>query len=335
MNHQDTQWINTARAVAVVAVIFLHITVPLVNQFDGASASWWAANIINGSARFCVPVFLMISGVLLLGKDYALTTFLKKRVVRVVLPFLLWSVIYFLFKSDLTQDLKSILLQFIKAMKSGVEFHLWYVYMILGVYLFVPIINRWTRTAPKKEIYYFLSIWLLITFIGLPGFNKLFTRIDFRYFSGFIGYLVLGYGLTKANISENKRLFLLLLLAGNILTIVLSYFISASQGKFDGMFYHYLTPNVILSSVGLFLWIKNTTIHHPLVAKGIAVISKYSYGIYLSHIFSLGLMSQLGLTINIENTIFYVVTNSIICLLLSLLITFLISKIPYGKYVSG
>lgn len=333
-NKEQFQWIDTLRAIGAISVILLHSTVSLVNKFD-LSTDWWIAHILNSITRFAVPIFLMISGVLLLGRNYTIKEFLTKRLVRVLLPFLLWSIVYFVWKNNFSGEILSYGIAFFKQMKVGLEYHLWYVYMILGVYLFIPIINTWVKNATKNEILYYLIIWFAVILIGLPIVNKLYSRIDLRYFTGFLGYIILGYFLYRFAKNYSKIGLAIIFLGSTLATIFLSYYYSLHQGAFAGLFYDYLSPNVIIAASSLFLLFKGSVIKSPLLSKIINISSKYSYGIYLSHVFVFYLMGRLHLSIDFGNLFLNLISQTIICFALSLLITFAISKLPFGKYISG
>jgi len=91
----NIDWINSARIVALYAVIILHCTSLLLMQFGKVSmADWLTADALNALVRWAVPVFVMITGALLLHREYEIGDFLKKRLVRVVVPFLFWSLVY-------------------------------------------------------------------------------------------------------------------------------------------------------------------------------------------------------------------------------------------------
>ena len=111
--------------------------------------------IFNSLATVCVPLFVMISGYLLLPmkKDYS--TFLKKRFTRILFPYVAFNIfynIYFYIRGFF--ELKAMLLNISKMFINFSIGHLWYIYMIIGVYLYVPIITPWIKTAEKKHFYY-------------------------------------------------------------------------------------------------------------------------------------------------------------------------------------
>lgn len=329
-------WLNALRCVATFSVILLHLSVPVVNNFNKIlPESWLTGNIINGINRFCVPVFLMISGVLLLGKNYSLETFLTKRITRIVLPFIFWSIIYFLIKINPFDTIEVNIMIFLKGIKQGMEYHLWYIYMIIGLYLFLPIINGWVKNASEHEVIYFLLIWMIVLLLNLPFFNKFFTRIDFRYFSGFIGYAVLGYFLNNYIKFRNRSFFAGIFIFGAIITITLTYFLSIRDNKLNSIFYQYLSPNVILSSCGLFLFFKNISFKNKILINVINFISTYSFGVYLSHVFVIWGFSKLGINVSYSYPLISILGLGFLCLTISLFITFTLSKIPLGKYISG
>ena len=87
------------RVTATLAVILLHAAGDLLYSFDKndlLNSYWWTGNVIDSCVRWCVPVFVMLSGSLLLNpnKEEAIGEFLKKRMMRVLVPFVFWSVIY-------------------------------------------------------------------------------------------------------------------------------------------------------------------------------------------------------------------------------------------------
>ena len=195
---QNTDWINNLRLIALYAVIILHCTSLLLMQKGKVSnADWLVADFLNALVRFAVPVFVMITGALLLPREYELGSFLKKRLTRVVIPFIFWSLIYIwyswyneelVFTNNLWVDVKLVL----HNLRNGSSYHLWYVYMLIGLYFFIPIIGKFVRQASEKEILYFLLVWFVVMMLNQPYLSRFNPSIDMHYFVGYAGYLVLG-----------------------------------------------------------------------------------------------------------------------------------------------
>lgn len=92
-------YIDYLRAAATIAVIFIHSTAVWygrIREID--QISWWIANILNAASRFAVPVFVMISGAVLLGNSMTVGDFYRKRAFRLVPPIIFWSIFYLLFQ---------------------------------------------------------------------------------------------------------------------------------------------------------------------------------------------------------------------------------------------
>ena len=89
-------WLDNARIAAILAVVILHSAVSGVVDTDLGSGYWWAGNLYSAFSRWCVPVFVMISGALLLSpaRQESLGTFYRKRMSRVLWPFLFWSAFF-------------------------------------------------------------------------------------------------------------------------------------------------------------------------------------------------------------------------------------------------
>lgn len=339
---KEILWADNLRAFATFSVILLHVSASSLNQYGHISDNiWWVGNIYNSTVRFCVPIFLMLSGALIFSKTYELSNFFKKRFSRIIFPFIFWSLLY-IFNDLLIQFLNGdnmyvnevTSIVFLK-LKNGASFHLWYIYMLIGLYLIFPIFQKWINNSSNKEIIYYLFIWLLVMILGLPIINKLKPDIDFRYFSGFIGYPILGYFLAVKLDYKKKLIPFLLFVSGVLITIYGTYIITKLKGQFYDGLYGFLSPNVIIASIGFFLLIKNSTIENNLINNAIRLVSRYSYGIYLSHIIVLFYLSKIGINWIFVNPIFGIPMTTFLCLILSLFLTLFLNKIPLGKYISG
>lgn len=340
-------WAENLRVIATVSVIFLHVSAITVMQYGKVSnLEWWAANVYDSSVRFCVPIFVMLTGALILPKDYELGAFLKNRLIRIVLPFIFWSFVYIVYKLCLEAlwgekpSLLGLLNEALVLIQHGVSFHFWYIYMILEIYLFVPVIGKWVRNCNEKEIIYFLLIWLFTLVFFKPGVLDFVPKIDLKYFTGYLGYLVLGYYLAFKQFkspSAVKLVSKLLVVIGVVITIVGTFLISFYNARFVDVFYLYLSPNVLLASVGVFLFFVNG--NKNLNSKRITiirdVINRFSFGIYLIHVLVLDLLDIFGINNNLISPVLGIPLITIFCLMLSVGIIFIVNKLPYGKYISG
>lgn len=344
MNDLQYNSLDTLRAIATISVVFLHVSAHYLSKFGTIPVQdWFIANIIDGGTRFSVPIFFMISGALLLSKDYTLENFLKKRFYRILPPFLFWSVLYIIHKLwKLTNQ--GVAVDLIYALKfagtqllNGSMYHLWFVYVILGLYLFVPIIRKWIKVASQKEILFFLVIWVISMLFQYTFFKSYKPHIDLRYFSGYLGYMVLGYYLLKTkNNYLNKRFFAIgLIVIGHLITILGTYFLTVKTSSFNNTFYVYLTLNVFFSATGVFLFFKNFSVKNTFILRIIAFISKHSYGIYLIHILILVLMSNMGLNMKVAPPIINIPLSAIVCLLISSIIISLLKKSKVGRIIAG
>lgn len=338
-------WYDTLRAIATVGVIGIHVS----SDYQPASGTitgydFWAGNVFDSLSRFSVPVFVMLSGALMLGREYPLGEFLKKRLTRLVLPFLFWSSIYTI-KSfwDIVDEEGSlsfhrIAYEFFVQFRDGSSLHLWYVYMIVGVYLFIPIIGKWIRHSTRKEQLYFLGIWFLTILLNQPIFEKFKPAIELSYFSGFLGYLVWGYFLNQLAFKSSRMQNLIalgLLLLGLLTTILGTYFVLSSTKSYSSVFYEPLSPNILLYATGLFLLFKDKELKFGFCVKIRDFVSRYSYGVFLAHVLVFFKLLDFGLGWNFINPLLGIPVTIILTLIITSAIVFVVNKLPGGKYISG
>lgn len=280
-------WIDCARWIAMFLVVVCHACDPFNCSTESASNPdflRWGA-IWGSMLRPSVPLFVMITGALLLPvRENTLGGFYKKRIPRVLIPFLIWSAIYTLFPwfaslvCSTPESAKELVLTFFpysSFMNGGngpettlsaalgtlatVPFsfnyfsvHLWYVYMLLGLYLYLPVFSAWVEKVSTQTKWAFLGIWgvtLVIPYADvfltphLPfGEGYLFGTCSwnafgtFYAFAGFNGYLLLGHVLAEASpkLSVKKALAIgvPMLLAGTFLTFV-AFFWVRLMGSLD------------------------------------------------------------------------------------------------------
>lgn len=337
-------WIEILRTIATVSVILLHVSSPLLYMHaKSLNSYWWTGNVFNSAVRYCVPVFVMITGTLLLPQVIDLKLYFSKRISKILLPFLFWSLVYIgcdlLLISDHGKDFSvyDIISFSFSHFLHGASYHLWYIYMLIGLYLVIPFFSWWIRNSSEKQILCFLGLWIAI--IAAWRFGN-FANNTLFYFGQFTGYLVLGYYISvkdfKIDLHVSNRIAFFLYLAGTAITIFGTYLVTEKAGRFRNIFYDYRSLSVVASATGIFILAKNNafTVHRHLAGL-VELIGKLSYGIYLVHVLILYFLEKIGINALFIHPLIGIPFTTILCLFLSALLPLLIQKIPYGRYISG
>nr|ELK6490773.1 acyltransferase family protein [Enterobacter bugandensis] len=324
---------DLVRCVAITMVVLLHMS---ANSFYSQGENWGYSLLFDSLSRSCVPLFFMLSGSLLLTKNENAFSFYKKRLTKVAIPLLFWSYVYLLYikfyigKTD--QSLSPAVI-----INGPVYYHLWFMYSIISVYIFVPILRFYCMNADKYLKLLILSIFIFSQSIqqysGLFGVD-LSIGIDIAFISRFFGFFLLGEFLT----THKPRLSNTWLAIGFIISTALtSYFthkITIESGSPNETWFQYNSPFVIISSICLYLYlisVKNKS------GKVISTVSNMSFGIYFIHII---IMQQLVVRFfftperfNSDYLPVLIPISTIACLGISTLIVLFISKIPYLRKV--
>lgn len=289
-----TAGMDTARVGACFMVILLHVAAVNFNVFDD---QWWASNFYDSLTRSCVPVFLMISGVLLLNKQESLPVFFSKRFARVLPPLLFWSLFYMAWNTFHGEHYGS-LYGWVKTLASGpVVFHLWYLYAILGIYLFVPFLRAiWLASSPSEKKL-FLALWMLAS--AWPVIRSVFG-IDLDLpetyalgsFVGLVGYLFLGAYVFEVyqHVFSKDRYWWAnagLFVAFSVLTMTATFMYSKHSNTPDPLFYDYLSPLVMGASVCIFNVLYGLGDKLRSHSNMLSQVSACTLGVYCLHIFVL------------------------------------------------
>ena len=340
-------WIDLLRIIACVMVIVVHASSNYVFNFQSSNDHFWG-NVYGSFARACVPLFVVISGILLLPLKLNSTDFIKRRFTRVLFPFIIWSLVYVIINyiskgnniHSLINDLVKLPFHF---PENGL--HLWYLYVLLGLYLLMPVISPWIANVSKRDELIFIGIWgftMLIPFIG-KVFPQPFGEASwndfgtFYYFSGYIGYLVLGhflnkYSLPKRNISIIAGI--ILFIAVYLLTFGGQQYIYTHKGGFSYQIWGFTTINVALMVVAILLIFKDIQIKNQLLRKIIIELSEMSFGIFLVHYFIVYQINAFILPMGISPGVI-IPLNTIVTFVVSYLLVKLISYILMKKYIIG
>jgi len=342
----NIDWINNLRLVALYAVIILHVSSLLLMQHGKVPMSdWMVADFFNAIVRFAVPAFVMVSGALLLNREYEIGDFLKKRLVRVVIPFIFWSLVYVgysWYNEDITftDDAWWNITMVLHLLKTGSAYHLWYVYMLIGLYFFIPVIGKFVRNASEKEILYFLAVWFAVMLITQPYLLRYNPSVDMHYFAGFAGYLVLGHYLAYKEFNiKHLQLWMILLFVASVILIALGSRMLAGGKQWPGtMFYEPVSPLVMLLSGSAFMAFRLSKTKLSLLIMRIRdFVGNFNYGIYLAHALILFLLDdRYGISYKFCTPIVSIPLTALICLLITLALVWLVNKIPVvGKWISG
>ena len=296
--------------------------------------------------RSCVPLFVVLSGALLLNpaKDVSFKELFGKRLTRLLIPLIIWGVIYILFDNYELNSLGTLTFWgVLKEFYTGpVSYHFWFLYMMVGLYLAYPIINLFIKGAKEIHIRYFIIIWFIANSV-LGTINAIFsthTALDLSFFLGYSGYFVLGYYLQNFSFSKAilNRLYLLGI-AGLIISAVIPLLYSF-KGHFMEIIENNFTPELPFVVTGLFLYVKNhlnaDTAKYGSIKKIITSISKESYGIYIIHVFILdGVLTTKwpALYLNGLNIIYSIPIQLIITLAISYVVIRIIRLIPFSIFI--
>ncbi len=240
-----------------------------------------------------IGLFFMVSGALLLPvKDPSIYIFIKNRLSKVGIPLLAWSIVYAITHWLLDgKSLGDVLITLARAPFQQISAHLWFVYSLVGLYLFSPIISPWLRQATKSDLRYYLLFWCIT--LTLPYMNKFIPNVyningaitsTFFQFSGFLGYYLLGYYLCRfppllTKVKHWLCYGLILLMCG-IFPFIFYFFDNIN----NPLWLQYLTINIAVMSAVIFIFLQRILIKNKLLSNVLIDISKMSYGIYLIHL---------------------------------------------------
>ncbi|RUL56501.1 hypothetical protein EK386_02405 [Lysinibacillus antri] len=341
-------YIEILRAISIIAVIIIHISASetLVSFTTTNIKYWWIQNIFDSLARWSVPVFVMISGALLLNpaKQEPIGMFLKKKGLKMLIPFFVWGLFYLILSASVNLDsltVKYIIRGFIEG---PMYYHMWFMYMIIALYAITPLLKNIILNSNQDKILYLLLI--IFISVSLIDLIEKFTSLRVNNFftikplGGFIGYFILGYYLHTFSFSKvaQKAIYFGAVVSALIIPIGTYYLTSKNNGQLDVYLYDYTNPFVLLISMAIFLAIKNVKwAPNPknYGTKMILAVSSTSFGIYLVHPFVMYCLNRFNLHIFSEvfNPLIRVPLVTLIVLVISIVAVKVLKKIPYIKNI--
>ncbi len=332
------RWLNNARIIAILAVVLLHVSSRVITWSELGSNDWWYANLYDSLVRWCVPVFVMISGALLLAPEKAepLGVFYKKRASRILSPLVFWSLFYMLWdfsRNMLKGDPKSIQEIFFALLSGKPYFHMWFLFMILGLYFVTPFIRQVVAASDRK------ALWLLcLTSLAISCLNSYFSNphdmvinsVFIVWFIPYIPYFILGYLLKDERIFPSI-VWLCLFVVSIAVTALWYYYCAVNLGNVPGLYpYTYLSITVIIMSISAFQLLK--VINIPLLSDHqLKTVASLTLGVYLIHPILLDVSNALGLKPVSYLPLITIPLATIVVFCLSLGCAFVCSKLPLLK----
>ena len=320
----------------------------LLNEAD----RFWVS-VYDGFSRMSVPLFFIVSAFLLapMPANVTMGQFYKRRFMHILPPFFIFVILYStlpmlwgqISAETSATDLSRILLNF--PTTAG---HFWFMYPLISIYLFIPMISPWLAKATAKEERFFILLFLIST--CMPYMSRNWGEIwgqcfwnEYHllwYFSGYLGYLVLAHYI-RVHLTWDRATRLwagtIMLIIGAIATIY-SFYVQAIPGELLvtpvlEIGWAFCTINVVVLTTGAFLLF--TCITQTKAPAIVTRASKLSFGIYLMHIFWLGFwVSIFKGTYNLP-TVAAIPVIAIVTFICCYITTRLIAFRPGSKWIIG
>lgn len=319
-------WVDILRIMACFMVVLSHACDAFVGQFDTNRVAFLSGVAIGSLMRASVPLFVMMSAVVLMPLRQPMTIgrFYIRRLGRLVVPLVFWSlalpVMMWAYYNHVNPTTENALLSaegytasalWTKLTTWIINFNydttpLWYLYMLVGLYFVIPIIDGWLANASRKDVKLVLTVWViamllpwirmaapLLGYVGNYGNMGIWGECDwnpygtFYYMSGFAGYIVLAYYLKKWPLSwSNKKMMAVLIpmfVVGYAITfagfVIIQEYYPGDYAYLE-MIWYFCGLNVWMMTFPIFAAMQRVKwTSRPIFAR----VAALTFGIYLCH----------------------------------------------------
>ena len=371
-NDKRIVWLDFVKFIAIFMMIAVHCTDNVTPA--ERSEPWYNlwGSFYGSFMRPAIPLFVMVTGALLLPVRQNISAFYKKRLTRLIVPFIIWSVLYNLFPwitgllglsptvindffawaepdQSFSGALHNILM--IPFNFSMLAVQMWYVYLLIGLYLYMPIFSAWIKQASIKEQQVFLFLWFISLFI--PYLREYLTKDlwgtcswnEFGllyYFAGFNGYLLLGYYIVNNDINFSWSKLAIVGLPSFAVGYCITFFgfksvtaVPGQPAELVELFFTYCSPNVLMMTLPVFLVVRKIQFSSVIIRRFSVSISTCTFGIWMSHYLFLGPCYML-----VESLPLHTMVKMIVCTILLLSVTwgfvYIVRKSgKIGKWIMG
>lgn len=336
------------RIAACFSVVMLHTSAQLWYDYPINSTTWLICNSWDALVRFGVPIFVMISGAIFLDSTRKLDVkrLYLHNILRLVVMYILWSLVYALWDCSKFDMRQAGVKAFINEWISG-RYHLWFVPMLVGLYVLLPVLRSWVEHASQQNIQYFLGLFVVfqigreslrVLYVKSPMVVSLINTTEVEMVCSYVGYFVLGHYIARYGIPKKLHKYIYAAsLLGCIANVVLGNVISLRAGTPRGDVYDSYTLFTFCIAVALFLWFQERFAGRTFsrTAKRCVVeISADTLGIYLMHVGLLEILKPIEWEFFTSMPLIGIPLLAVLCFVVCLVVASLLRRIPVlGRYL--
>jgi len=347
------------RTLAMILVILLHASNETL-QNPVPLGYWWTAVVYKSLALSCVPLFVLLSGALLLQPaklNEPIKVFLRKRLSRIGLAFGFWTGVYIAWSFyvgipvgstviHVPVTLSNIGTAIVYSLFNGAYYQFWFIYLIIGLYLITPILRVLISYGNLRIIRYLILLWFagvaILPLIELAAGQTLNSAVFL--IGGFVGFFVLGSYIQRVKV---RSAILYGLLIGSVVFTIFGVWLMTYPLSYVGQsnfFFGYLTVNVIVASVALFMILLKFRpdwpgANHIATSRVAQAISKNTLPIFLFHVIILESFERgfFGFTLAYTtlNPLIEIPLITVLTLFITLGLVLLMRKVPVLKKLIG
>lgn len=337
-------WADSCRLIAMLGVIIIHVSAPIFYNYRNIGLSdFLTANALDSVARVAVPLFAMLSGALLLGRETSgAFRGVASRIMKVAVPLAFWSVLHVFwicYWQGLPLSIPSALLQ---AFNGPVMYHLWFVYMIIGIYIVLPILQPLSAAilSSKHFAAYFFGIWFLANAVRIYDHEPILNHLVLTDFLHWPGYFLLGYYLAHSEAVKKISAWYsgVVFALASVATFLISWYLNSKSPTPVETALEYFSPNVMIASVAAFMLIGKIRLS-PELSKPVAFLSGLVFPVYFMHLLVIELIKggMFGFTLSLSTMSAFgsIISLSLSAFIFSLIIASLSRLVPYSSRLVG
>lgn len=347
---------DAARVLGTLAVVIGHICDMTVFNKNAGATDWWTCLFVDSATRWAVPVYIMLSGALLLDPARTETPgeFYSKRLARLGVPVLVWSAFFMWFSVAYTGWRTTDQVWHDLAMGKPYA-HLHFVFRIAGLYAFTPMLRVFLQHATRAMVTQTALILLLLSAANSVAESFMHTELNvFLRFAPFLGYFLLGYLLRDARLTKNGLIGCALLAMACIFALtggtalLVQRFGFQDAPSLSWLLYDFLSPVRVAFAVSVWLLVVNLFREDWLQSRPGRFVAKWlapaTLGIYLVHpLFReiLYIESQKGGALESCSNLFWgnafsgVPLLTLLVYIPSVIFTLIVLQIPYVRRIVG